>query len=158
MACSLNSIYANTNVSVENNVYSGIVSLNNDISCVGDVFTTAYYVDKCNVFYDDCRFTTPLPGIAACTYIYERAISPCIALVSSKLKMSDNVSILYRIIANCKNVSEFVYLSHVSKFNIARNFPAKAAANLPYIFCTESVARNFLNCDVSIPRIALQST
>jgi hypothetical protein len=43
------------------------------------------------------------------------------------------------------------------KFNIARDFQAKAAANLPYIFCTEVAARNFLNCDVSIPGIALHS-
>jgi hypothetical protein len=100
-------------------------------------------------------FTTPLPGIAACTYIYDCAISLCMALVSNTLKMGDNVSILCKIIANCKNVSEFVYLSHLKYFNIERNFPAKAAAYLPYIYCSESVARNFLNCDVSIPGIAL---
>jgi hypothetical protein len=69
--------------------------------------------------------------------------------------MFDNVGILCYIIASCKNVSEFVYLFNISNFNIARNFPAKAAANFPYIFCTESAARNFLNCDVSIPGIAL---
>jgi hypothetical protein len=68
--------------------------------------------------------------------------------------MGVNIGILCRIIASCKNVSEFVYLSHVSNFNIARNFPAEAA-NLPYIFCTEFDVRNFLNCDVSIPGIAL---
>jgi hypothetical protein len=76
MARNLNLITANANVPVENNVYSGIVSLNNEISCDGDVFTTACYLDKCNVFYDDCMFTTPLPGIAACTYIYIYMIAP----------------------------------------------------------------------------------
>jgi hypothetical protein len=92
MARNLSSINANTNVPVENNVYSGIVSLNNEIFCVEDVFTTACYVDKYNVFYDDCMFTTPLPGIAVCTYyIYDCAILPCMALVSSKFKMGDNV-------------------------------------------------------------------
>jgi hypothetical protein len=75
------------------------------------------------------------------------------ALVSNKLKMGDNVGILCRIIANCKNVSEIVYLSHISYFNIESNFPA--AANLPYILCTEFAARSFLICDVSIPGIAL---
>jgi hypothetical protein len=134
MAFNLNSINANTDVSIINNVYSGIVSLNNDFACVGDVFTTECYLDNCNVLSDDCMFTTPLPGIAACTYIYDCTISPCMALVSNKLRMDNNVGILCRIIANCKNVSEFVYLSHVSYFNIARNFPAKAAAFLPTYF------------------------
>jgi hypothetical protein len=131
-------------VAADINVYSGIVSLNDDISCFGDVLTTACYVDKFNVFYDDCMFATPLPDIVVCTYIYDCAISPCKALVSSNFKMGDNISILCRIIASCKNVSEFVYLSHVSNFNIARNFPAKAAANLPFIFCTECAAVTFL--------------
>jgi hypothetical protein len=69
--------------------------------------------------------------------------------------MGDNVGILCRIIANCKNLSEIVYLSHVSYFNIECNFPAKAAANLPYILCTEFAAHSFLICDVSFPGIAL---
>jgi hypothetical protein len=67
--CNLNLITASTNLPVDNIVYSGIVSLNNAISYVGDVFTTACYLDKCNVFYDDCMFTTPLPGIATGSYI-----------------------------------------------------------------------------------------
>jgi hypothetical protein len=155
MACNLNSINANTDVSKVNNVYSGFVSLSNDFVCVGDVFPTACYLDNCNVLYGDCMFTAFPPGIAACTYIYDCTISPCMALVSNKFKMGDNVGFLCRIIANCNNVSEIVYLSHVSQFNIERNFPAKAAANLPYILCTEFTARSFLNCDVSIPGIAL---
>jgi hypothetical protein len=68
--------------------------------------------------------------------------------------MGDNVGILCRIIANCKNVSQIIYLSHVSSFNIVRTFQAKTG-NLPYILCTEFTARSFLICDDSIPGIAL---
>jgi hypothetical protein len=116
--CNLNLITASTNLSVENIVYSGIVSLNNAISYVGDVFTTACYLDKCMVFYDDCMFTTRLPGIATGSYIYDCVVSPCMALVSSKVKLGDNVPVglLCRIIANCNNVSQIVYFSHVSQF------------------------------------------
>jgi hypothetical protein len=45
--------------------------------------------------------------------------------------MGDNIGILCEIIANCKNISDLEYLSHVSYFNIAHNFPAKAATFLP---------------------------
>jgi hypothetical protein len=118
--------------------------MGNNISCFGDVLTTACYVDTHNVFYD-----------AVCSFRSVYSISPCKALVFNKLKMGDNVGILCNIIASCKNVSEFVYLFDVSNFNIARDFPAKAADKLIYIFCAEVAARNYLNCDVSIPGIGL---
>jgi hypothetical protein len=102
--CNLN--HANTNTHVidyNDSLYSGFVLTENDISCFGDVLTTACYVDTHNVLYDGCKFATPLSDTAVCSFRPVYSISPCMALDCKKFKMGDNVGILCNIIANCKN-------------------------------------------------------